>query len=159
NRARSYENSEVVIRCHLKPDLGRIRLDQLAPQHVQALLDRKLKSGLAAQTVFHIRATLRTALNQALKWNLVARNVAALTTPPRVPHYEIRPLDPAQARRLLDAAKGTRLESAYVVALNLGLRRGEVLGLRWEDVDFDRGTLTVARSVQRVGGRLQASEP
>jgi integrase len=158
NRTRSYENSEVVIRCHLKPDLGRIRLDQLAPQHVQALLTSKLKHGLSPRSVLQVRAVLRTALNQAVRWNLVARNAAALVSAPRVPHREIRPRDAAEARRLLDAAKGTRFEAAYMIALNLGPRRGEVLGLRWQDVDLESSTLRVTQALQRAGGKLQATE-
>ena len=122
------------------------------------MLDRKLKSGLGPRTVAHYRTVLRTALTQALRWNLVARNAAALTSPPRVPHYEFRSLTALEARRLLDAAKGTRLEALYTVALCEGLRRGELLGLRWQDIDLDNAHLRVMQAVQRVEGKLKAAE-
>jgi integrase len=157
-RPRSYESFEIIIRRHIKPELGKIRLEKLAPQQVQTVLDRKLKGGLAPQTVVHIRMVLRTALNQALKWSLVARNAAALTSPPRIAHHEIRPLQALEARRFLDAARGSRLEALYNVAVSLGLRRGELLWLRWQDLDLDRAKLRVMQAVQRIGGKLQAAE-
>jgi integrase len=157
-RPRSYEIHEAVVRLHLVPELGKLRLEKLTPQHVQTLLDRKLKSRLSAQSVVCIRQVLRTALSEAVKFNLVARNVAALVSPPQIPHREIKPLDATEARAILDAARGTRFEAAYAIALNLGLRRGEILGLRWADIDFDRNTLRVAQALRRVDGKLQATE-
>ncbi len=102
---------------------------------------------------------LRRALGQALRWGLVQRNAAALTDPPRVCHPEVRPLTPAEARALLGAVRGDRLEALFTVALALGLRQGEALGLRWEDVDLEAGTLRVAGALQRVDGALRFVEP
>ena len=76
-RPRSYESFELIVRCHLKPELGRIRLEKLTPQHIQTMLDRKLKSGLGPRTVAHYRTVLRTALTQAL------RGTWSPATPPR----------------------------------------------------------------------------
>jgi integrase len=90
------------------------------------------------------------ALNRAMKAGYVGRNVAMLVDPPRVPHNEIAPLTPSQARILLDAAKGDRLEALYSVALALGLRQGEALGLRWSDVDFESGLIHVRFELQRI---------
>ena len=81
------------------------------------------------------------ALGQALKWGLVARNVAALTDPPRAEKYDIQPITPEQARAFLKAIQGNRLEAMFTVALSFGLRRGEALGLRWSDVDLEARTL------------------
>jgi integrase len=97
-------------------------------------------------------------LEQAYKWNLVARTVAKLVDPPRSKHTEIKPWTSDQARAFLDTVKGHRLEAFYSVALALGLRRGEALALRWEDVDLDKGTLIVRGALQRVGGKLQLME-
>jgi integrase len=158
-RPRTYESYELTVRLHIVPTLGKVRLEKMTPQQVQNLINRKAQEGkLSSRTIAYIRAILRQALNQALKWGLVARNAAALTSRPRIAHYAIRPLDDAEARRLLDAAKGTRFEAAYVIALNLGLRRGELLGLRWQDVNLDTATLRVNQAVQRVDGKLQAAE-
>jgi integrase len=113
---------------------------------------------LSPRTVQHIHATLRTALDQALRWNLVARNVATMVDGPRVRRQEIQPYSPEEAKKLLDALKGDRLEALYSAAMAIGLRQGEALGLIWQDVDFDSAILTIRNSLQRVDGRLQLVE-
>ncbi len=96
----------------------------------------------------------------AEKWGLVSRNVAKLVDPPRVPRHEIEPLTPEQARQLIEAAAEDRLRTLWVTALATGLRQGELLALRWEDIDLDAGTLTVKRSMQRLVGKgLVFDEP
>jgi integrase len=148
-----------MVRGHLIPGLGKHPLAKLTPQQVQAFLNRKSADGLSPRTVAHLRTVLRTALGQALKWSLVARNVAALADPPRVPERELTPLSPAEARQLLSAVREDRLEALFYVALGLGLRQGEALGLRWDDVDFEQQTLRIARNLQYVEGRFQFLEP
>jgi integrase len=150
---------EMHVRLHLIPEIGRIPLARLTPQHVQAMLNAKLRSGLAPRSVLHIRAVLRRALNQALRWGLVTRNVATLVDPPRAPRYEVQAMTPEQARALLNAVRGDRLEALYTIALALGLRQGEALGLQWDDLDLDAGTVTVRHALQRISGRLQLVEP
>jgi integrase len=157
---RTHEHYEGVVRLHLTPELGRLRLDKLAPQHVQALLARKSAAGLSAQSVRHVRTILRVALNQALKWELVARNVAGLTVAPKLVRKQFHSLSPEEARLLLDAAKGDRLEAIFTVALSLGLRMGEILGLRWQDIDLDGATLTVNQAMSRITGKgMVAADP
>ncbi len=176
-RPRTYESYELTVRKHLRPALGNLRLEKLAPQHVQEMLNAKLKQKpsakgkarkLSPRSVAYLRVVLRHALNQAMRFGLVVRNAAALTDPPKVERAEIRPLSLDQAKKLLDVAKGDRLEALYSVALALGLRRGEILGLRWaEDVDLDGRTIQIQQAIQRVGpkasgaekGSLQAAEP
>jgi len=89
----------------------------------------KSDEGLSPRTVQYLRAVLRRALGHALKWGLVRRNVATLVVPPRSVRHEIKPFDVAQARTFLEAVKGDRLEALYMVAIRLGLRQGELLGL------------------------------
>ncbi len=101
----------------------------------------------------------RQALGQAERWGLVTRNVARLAEPPRVPRRDVRPLTPDQARIFLDAIRGERLEALYIVALGVGLRQGQILGLGWEDVDLEGSVLTVRHALQRVDGRLVLVEP
>jgi integrase len=149
-KPRSYESFSTIARLHIKPSLGKIQLHKLAPQHIQKLLDEKSKKGLSPQTVTNIRTVLRSALSQAMKWNLVSRNSAAFVNAPRIPHKRIEPLNPTHARKLLETAKGGRYEAIYTVALTLGMRRGEVLGLRWSDIDFDGRAIRVNQSVQRL---------
>ena len=158
-RPRTYQTYESYVRVHLAPAIGRIPLQRLGPADVQRLLNAKLAAGLSPQTVHHLRAVLRRALNQAVRWGILARNPAILVDGPRVPRYEVPAMDPADARRLLEAVRGDRLEALYTVALSIGLRQGEVLGLRWQDVDLDRATLSVRFALQRIAGQLQLVEP
>lgn len=151
-RPATYISYEHHIRNHIVPDIGRLPLRKLAPQHVRAMLNRKLASGLSARSVAYLRVVLRVALNQARRWNLVARNVAELVEPPRVERLRIEPLSPEQARTLLYTANGNRFEALYAVALACGLRMGEILGLRWGNIDFDRAQMKVSQSLQRQRG-------
>jgi integrase len=146
-RASTFATYESHARKHIIPALGRVPLQHLTPQEVQSFVNDKLAKGLAPRTVADMHAVLRTSLAQALKWNLVARNVAALVDSPRIPEKPLNYLTPEQARQFLDSVKGTRLEALYITAISLGLRRGEALGLKWEDVDLDKALLTVKRAV------------
>ncbi len=159
--ARRYRD---LVRLHLLPEIGDVRLHRLTPQHVQSVLQRLGTKGLSRQTVAHVRAVLRTALSQAQRWDLVARNVAALADPPRVPDRHVDVLTPDDAGALIAAVQGGRLDALVTLVLYTGLRQGEALGLRWSDVDVDGGLLTVRLALQRVfpregASRLELVEP
>ena len=143
----AYENH---VRLHLVPGLGHIRLTKLQPQDVREFMRDRASAGLSAKSIGHYRTTLSTALNMALHDGILARNVAALAKPPRIEKPELRVFTKSEALQFLQIVKGHRLEALFTVALALGLREGEVLGLRWQDVDLDRGTLTVIKALQRV---------
>jgi integrase len=112
-----------------------------------------LNAGLKPQTVLNLHRTLHSALKQAVRWHLLIRNPTELVDPPRVRRREVVPLDAEQARRLLKAAEGDRFEALYVIALTTGMRLGELLALKWADVDLKAGTLQVRRSVRRLPKR------
>ncbi len=107
----------------------------------------------------HLHAVLHRALEQAARWGLVPRNVAKLVTPPRPERREMSTLSPDQARAFLEAAEGDRLEALYVLALNTGMRQGELLALRWREVDLDAGSLQVRATLQRTREGFTFSEP
>ena len=155
----TYKGYEVHVRLHLKPFIGHIRLDKLAPLHVQQLLNAKKSEGLSAKSIRYIRGTLRTALNQAVRWELLTRNPASLVDGPRIEHYEIRPFTPDEARAFLAAMRGDRLEALYSVALTMGLRQGEALGLCWKAIDLELGYLRVSHQLQRFDGETRLVEP
>ena len=157
-KPRSYERFAEIIRLHIAPVIGNLRIERLSPADVQGLLNLKLREGFSSQTVVCICKLLRSALSQAVRWGLVPRNVATLADAPRIQRPPLRVLSPDEARRLLEAAKGDRHEALYSVGLALGLRRGELLGLAWNDVDLDRARLGVFRSLQRISGKLQLTE-
>jgi integrase len=155
----THASYERVARLHVCPTLGGTKLSALTPAHIQALYRAKLDEGLAPKTVKYIHTTLHRALRQAVRWGLVPRNVAAAVDPPRVTTPEMRPLSPAQARVLLEAARGNRLEALYVLAVTTGMRQGELLGLGWEDVDLEARVVRVRRTLTLARGGPSLTEP
>jgi integrase len=139
-RQRTFERYESIVRVHIKPTFGRVKVKALTPNHVRALYREKLDSGLSPRTVNYIHTTLHKALSDGL----VPRNAAAVKAP-RPARPEIRSLSPDQARELIATAHeaGDRFEALYVLALHCGLREGELLGLRWDDVDLTDTTATL----------------
>jgi integrase len=143
-RQRTYERYESIVRVHIKPSIGRVKLKALTPAHARTLYRQKLDAGLSPRTVNYIHVTLHKALSQAMGDGLVPRNAAQVKAP-RPAKPEIRPLPPDQARKLIATAyaTGDRYAALYVLALHTGLRKGEMLGLRWDDLDLDAATPTL----------------
>jgi integrase len=158
-RPRTLASYRYVVRLHLRPALGDVALAALTAQDVQAFLNRKAAAGLAPRTVGYLRGVLRQALGFAERMDLVGRNVARLARPPRVPRRQVNPLTIEQARTFRAAIAGDRLEALYLVAVGCGLRQGEILGLRWGDVDLEGRTLSVRNALARVDGELRLVEP
>src|SRR6266566_5962296 len=153
-RPRTYERYEEIVRLHIVPVLGRHRLQKLSAQHVQAFYTKKLNEGLSASTVGIFHNVLHKALDTAVRWGLVPRNVCALISPPHAEGFEIQPLTMEQAHLLLTAARGHRLEALFVLALATGMRRGELLALKWQDINFAAGTLQVRRILTHMPAKL-----
>lgn len=158
NKIKTLESYRGIVRTHIAPGLGSRALARLTPQDVQRFLTEKGKTA-SPSMVKHIRDVLRIALSQAVRWRMIAHNPAAATESPRVEQREIRALSLDEARGILAAFKGNRYEMPVTLALCLGLRRGEVLGLRWVDVDLDAATLTVRHQVQFIAREWQFVEP
>ena len=154
----TFKRYEEYVRLHASPIIGHHRVSRLAPQHLQRLYARKLGEGLSPTTVNHLHAVLHRALGQALRLSLIGRNPADAVDAPRKARYEIQPLTAEQSRQLLKGARGDRLEALYVLALTTGMRQGELLGLRWRNVDFAqskvqlRGNLSWARVIAEPKG-------
>ena len=158
NRQSTYESYEGHVRNHLVPAFGGIKLTRLTPQHVERMMRLKAQEGLSPATITRIRATLRRALSRAEKHGLVQRNVAALADPPRVEPKAIEPMTTDEARVFLESIIGHRFEALFMLALATGLRRGELLGLLWNDVDLDGSRLYVRHALQRLNGNLEFVE-
>jgi integrase len=180
-RATTERGYESTVRLHLIPLLGKRRLDTLQVQHVRTFIEEFRKRCLccaskadakrplnrqccsagkccghtpSVRQVQYVRGVLRNALEQAMREELITRNVAKLVRVPS-PRYKVgKGLSVDQVRAILAAADGHRLHPLYVTAATVGLRRGELLGLRWSDLNLDLGTLAVEQTVQRVGGKL-----
>ena len=148
-KATTFERYEQIARLHLKPALGRVKLKALTPAHVRVLYREKLEAGSSARTVRYIHTTLHKALKQAVMDGLIPRNATEAVKPPQPSREEMRPLTPDQAKHLLQAAyeAGDRLEALYVLAIHTGLRQGELLGLKWDDVNLKDGCLQVRRTL------------
>ncbi|MFL5626621.1 MAG: tyrosine-type recombinase/integrase [Ktedonobacteraceae bacterium] len=149
-RPRTYERYEAIVRLHIVPIIGKVKLQALTPQHIQVLKSKKLKEKLSPTTVSAIQEMLHKALDDAIKLGLVARNVCDAVSPPRKQHKEFNPFTSDEARKLLEAAKGHPQEALFVLALATGMRRGELLGLKWQDINFVEGTLQVRRVLSRL---------
>jgi len=158
-RPRTFHSYSDMLRLHVRADLGAVLLTRLTAADIQRLLSKKLASGLSPRTVQYLHAIVRRSLGHAERWGLVPRNVARLVEAPRVRHPEIVPLTPDQARRLLAFVHGSRDEALYTVAIAMGLRQGEALGLRWGDVDLEAGTLSVRHTLQRLGSEVELVGP
>jgi integrase len=151
----------VVVRCHLVPALGTVQLQKLAPAHLVKLYQSKRQQGLSPRRVAIIHAVLHRALAEAVRWRLVPRNVADDVKPPRQDTTEPRVWNLDQVRGFVDTAQGSgsRYAPALVLALALGLRAGELLGLRWESVDLDRGLVVIDRALTWVGSKAMWGSP
>jgi integrase len=160
-RARTLATYRTMIRLHLNPYIGKRRLDQLQPEHLEQTYKQLLDKGLSPASVLRVHRMLHRALKIAMQRDRVARNVATLVEPPRQERPKTpEPLDVEECKRVLAAAEGLRNSARWTVALALGLRQSEALALQWKDIDFDRGTLSVRRGLHRVPGEgLVFTEP
>lgn len=155
NTIRGYR---VNIEKHIVPYIGDIRLDKLKPIDIQGLYTKLLKSGLSGTTVRYVHNNLHKALAIAVRQQLISRNPADYVEPPTLDRYEVITLDISQVKRLLAASVGTEIYLPVLLAVTLGLRRGEVLGLQWQDIDWQERTLSVRRSATFVQGKMEIGD-
>lgn len=151
-RPKTLEGYRSLIDSRLVPAVGHHRLDRLQPEHVEAFYRTLEQDGLSPSTVLKLHRVLSRALKVAVQRGKIARNVCALVDAPSADRQEVVPLTADEARRVLAATSADRNAARWSVALALGLRQGEALGLRWSDVDLDAGTLTVRNALQRQKG-------
>jgi len=142
-----------LIRNHIVPEIGSIRLSQLRPEHLQALYTKKLGEGLSRRTVQYIHQFLHTSLRVAYKWGLVLRNVADLAVAPTNEQKIPTILNVRQVNEFLQFVRNDRLYPLYACAVSMGLREGEVLALEWDDVDLKHKTLIVNKQLQYLPGK------
>jgi integrase len=146
----SYATYRFWLDKHILPALGHISLQKLTPQHIQSFYTRLLKGGISARSIRSVHALLHKALEHAVRWRLVGRNICKDVSMPRPARHEVQPLTKEQAHKLLEVAKGHGLEALITVAVTTGMRRGELFALHWQDVDFDDRSIQVQRTVSRV---------
>jgi integrase len=158
---------EQLIRVHIRPALANILLQKLTPAHLQRFCSYKLvggrsdgkPGGLSPRPVRYLRPVIREALSQAVKWQLTTRNIADATEPPRGIRSQVQVWDSAEALRFLSVTADDSYGPVWLLALGTGLRRGELLALRWQDLDLTKGELFVRRNMVQLGSKLVFQEP
>jgi integrase len=159
-RSSTYARYEQLSRKHLIPALGRTKLKKLSAIHLEGLYEAKLEEGLAPRTVNYIHVTISKALRYAVGKELIRQNVASLAEAPQPKSPEMRTLNRKQVGDLFEAARGDRLEALYVLALATGMRRSELLGLKWEDVDLQARIVLVRRGLTiSPNGGIEIDDP
>ena len=147
---RGFERYQGIITKHLIPDFGNITLTQLKPEHLQKHYTTKLSNGLSAGTIRYHHAVIHKALQTAVKWGLVNRNVADGVDIPRIHHNEMQTWNEYEITRFLETAKDSPYYALFYTALYTGMRRSELLALCWPDVDFIFCQVSVSRSLHHL---------
>ncbi|MBI2304634.1 MAG: site-specific integrase [Chloroflexi bacterium] len=152
-RPKTYVTYRDVCHLHIIPALGSRRLTKLSPQELITFYHAELEQGFSPRMVGHIHRVLHRSLEDAVRWQLIPRNVCGLVDSPRVSKVEMKALNAEEARRFLEAAQGEPMEALFVLALTTGMRQGELLGLKWADMDMIQGIIHVRRSLARITGK------
>lgn len=147
------------VRLRIVPAIGGMRLDKVKVAHVQAAVDQWLADGLAPRTVIAARGVLRGAMAQAVRWQLIQSNPVLAIDPPRAERPKLTVPTAPQLMALVDAAEGTAWEVAVLLSASLGARRGEVLALRWQDVDMDSGRVRITGTLTDTGAGWVRADP
>jgi integrase len=168
-RPSTFDSYRMTVEKHIAPAFGGTKLQQVTPSKLNAFYADLLskgrsdgKGGLSPKSVRNVHVVLRKALGDAVKWSLVQRNAAAFAEPPKLTQAgdrEMKTWTPQEARAFLEMAEGDRLYAAWLLAISTGMRRGEVLGLRWSDIDLEDGRLSVRQTVITVNYEIQFSTP
>lgn len=148
----TWENYERIVRLHIVPTVGKTRLAALTPAHLQMLYAKEQQAGLKGSTIRLYHRTLHCALAEAVRLDIIPRNVAEIVSPPKVRKREYVILTPDQVRVLVESLRDHRHEAIVLLALGAGLRASEVLGLRWADVDLETGIIRVRQLVRHTKG-------
>lgn len=166
-RNTTYDNYSSLIKKHIKPELEHIKLDRLSPMHLQEFYNKKLISGradgkpggLSAKTVREFHSLLHKALDQAVKWQVITRNVTEAVSPPRKVKKQVNIWTKEEVKGFLEFIREERLYALYYLALNTGMRRGELIGLRWADVRLDDGYIAVRQNLVKTNSGIMMQEP
>jgi len=161
-RPSTYRSYEWLVRCHIVPNIGHIRITDLRPQHLQTMY-RKLSEGerpLSNRSIQQLHTVVHESLKRAMKWGIVHRNISDAVDPPRIDRKRSDVWTPEQSLQFIEGSKGEeRYWIGFVLAIMTGMRKGEILGLRWSDIDMERGYAQVRQTLGWVAGKPVLQEP
>ncbi|MGO9115333.1 MAG: tyrosine-type recombinase/integrase [Thermoguttaceae bacterium] len=157
-REKSYHSYESLLRRYVRPSLGARNLAAICPLDIQAVYQHLVERGLSARTVRYTHSVLRSAMRQAIRWRLLAEDPTNGAQLPRLRRREVRALSAEQSRLFLEAAQGTPYGPVFAVALTTAARPSEYLALKWQDINWERGTVSIARTLERVCGGWRFAE-
>lgn len=155
----TYESYKRNIDKHIIPLLGDIKLQKLKPLHLQSFYNNRLEYGLSKKSVLYLHRIIHKALNQALKWQLVALNVANNVDAPKPDKYIATILTPEQVTSLINSVQNTNIYLPVIITISTGMRRGEILGLKWENIDIENSTIRITQSLVRTEKGLEILSP
>ncbi len=158
-RANTHKREAELLRLHVIPLIGGLRLDRIRPAHVQQVIDAMLEASLAPGTVVRARSVLGNAMRRAVAWGIIPANPVAAVSPPRPERPRLAVPTAGELLQLVEAAEGTSWEIPVLLAATTGARRGEVLAVRWSDLDLATGRVRITGSVQRIGGEIRRVDP
>ena len=156
---RTYDRYECIVRLQLIPALGGVKLTSLRPDQVQACYSHLVDEGLSASTIQKVHAVLHSSLKHAMRMRMIARNPSDDMALPKIRRREMTALSDEQIGKLLEAAEGTSVAVPLLCLLTLGVRRGELLGLTWPDIDFEQGQIAVRRTLEESSAGVHLKEP
>jgi integrase len=151
-RPSTYIRYEQLLRLHVLPALGSRPIGRVNPKELSALYAAKRRTGLSPASIERVHSALHRALADAVRWGLMPRNICDLVKPARAPKYEARTFSIEEAQRFIAAAENDPLRALYLLAISTGMREGELLALKWQDLDLDARRLEVRRSIRRISG-------
>jgi integrase len=152
-RPKTWIQYQQVVKKHILPDLGNLSLQELQPNHIQTFYLLKQRNGASNRTLSIINCILHHALEHAIAMGIILRNPVKTVIKPRCQYYEQKVLNIDQVKRFLQVCRDTRLDALFCLAVTTGMREGELLGLKWMDILWDRGQLQVQRQLQRIPGQ------
>ena len=158
-RETSYRDYHRLLRRYVRPILGERMLSAISPLDVQAVYQRLVERGLSARTVRYTHSVLRSAMRQAICWRLLSQDPTEGAQLPRLQRREMRVLNVEQSRVFLETALKTHLGPVFAVALTTAARPSEYLALKWQDIDWEQGTISIARTLEKVREGWRFAEP
>lgn len=158
-KPRTYSDYQEILRLYTRPAFGNIRLVNMGAPLIQKTYSDMIEKGLSGSTIRKLHNVLHSAFKQAERWRLIPRNPVDLVDPPRTQKKEMHAMSPEESRKFLKEAQSNKWYPLFLLAIDSGMRPGEILALKWEDINFDSGTVSIRRTLASDRKQLYIAEP